>query len=265
MEKRLPISVCMISGAEAARIRRALESVASWTSEIVVVLNQEVKDGTEDIALGFGAKVYRHPWQGFREQKNLALSYGRQPWVLSLDTDEEVSGDLRGSIEDFISGGQEKFAGACFARKVWFMGRWITHGDWYPDRVLRLFKRDMGKWGGSSEHCHIELNGAAKTLKGDLLHYSNPSISSYVQKINYFADLFLERQLAAKERWSALPVVVRSAWRFFRAYFVRLGFLDGYPGFFIAASTAYATLVRHSRLYEHLHADTPLCGPPRSR
>ena len=278
---KLPISVCVIAGAEAGRIGRLLASVAEWTSEIVVVLNEGLEDGTEGVAASFGAKIFRHPWSGFREQKNLALGHATQPWVLSLDADEEVSPELRESIGRFFGGDQDRFAGAEFARKVWFMGRWITHGDWYPDRVLRLFRRDSGRWAGSPEHCNVELRGPSTRLSGDLLHYSNPDISSYVRKINYFADLYLQRQLADKARWSATAAIFRMKWRFFRAYFLRLGFLDGYPGFFIAVSTAYSTLVRHSRLFEHSQpgppaaiisasartadAANPPCAPPKSR
>jgi glycosyltransferase involved in cell wall biosynthesis len=255
----------MISGAEAHRIGRALASVAEWTSEIVVVLNPEVNDGTEGIAASFGAKIHRHAWQGFREQKNLVLGYAALPWVLALDADEEVSAELRAAILRFFDRDQERFAGAEFARKVWFMGRWITHGDWYPDHVLRLFRREEGKWAGSPEHCAVEVRGESTTLAGELLHYSNPNISSYVGKINYFADVYLQRQLAEKARWSAAGAIFRAAWRFVRAYFFRLGFLDGYPGFFIAASTAYSTLVRHSRLFEHSQPPQPPCAPSPSR
>ncbi|HEX4120954.1 MAG TPA: glycosyltransferase family 2 protein [Verrucomicrobiae bacterium] len=262
---KLPISVCIISGAEEHRIGTCLRSAAEWTSELIVVLNHDVCDGTEGIATSFGARIHRHPWQGFREQKNLALTLATQPWVLALDADEEVSPQLRGAILDFFSDGRERFAGADFARKVWFMGRWITHGDWYPDRVLRLFRREKGKWSGTEEHCAVAVEGEATTLPGDLLHYSNPNISSYVSKINYFADLHLRRQLAEGIRWSASASVFRAGWRFFRAYFLRRGFLDGYPGFFIAASTAYATLVKHSRLFEHGQPAKPLCAPAKSR
>jgi len=256
----------MISGPEAGRIGRALQSVAGWAEEIVVVLNEEVNDGTAEIAGRFGARIYRHPWQGFREQKNLALSYAQQPWVLALDADEEVSPPLRAEIVRFLEQDGARFSGASFPRKVWFLGRWITHGDWYPDRVVRLFRKDRGKWSGSPEHCHVALEGPQCRLCGDLHHYTNPTIASYVQKIPYYADLYLERQLAAGARWSAIPVLFRSLWRFFRAYIFRLGFLDGYPGFFIAASTAYATLVRHSRLYEHEQQQRTAspCLPPKS-
>jgi hypothetical protein len=105
----------------------------------------------------------------------------------------------------------------------------------------------------------VEVRGEVKPLRADLLHYSNPTIASYVGKIPFYADLYLERQLASGARWHVLPAIVRSAWRFVRAYFLRRGFLDGYPGFFIAASTAYAALVRHSRLFEHQQPKLPPC------
>jgi glycosyltransferase involved in cell wall biosynthesis len=262
---RLPISVCMISGAEAHRISLALASVAEWAAEIIVVLNEEVGDGTEEIASNHGAIVHRHEWQGFREQKNLVGSYASQPWILQLDADEEVSAELRDELFRFFEGEQERFAGASFPRKVWFLGRWITHGDWYPDSVLRLYRRNAGHWGGSAEHCFVELKGAEKKFSADLFHYSNPTITHYLQKFPYYANLYLQRQITAGERWSAPAAITRSLWRFVRAYFLRLGFLDGYPGFFIAFSTAYATLFRHTRLYEHRQPATPPCHHRASR
>jgi glycosyltransferase involved in cell wall biosynthesis len=264
-EPKLPISVCIIAGNEAARIRRMLDSVAGWTAEIVVVLNEDVADGTDQIAAEYGAKVFREPWKGFLAQKNSAADKCTQPWLLNLDADEEVSPELKSDIVGFFSSEPAQFGGASFPRKVWFLGRWITHGDWYPDRVLRLYRAGQGRWAGAAEHCAVKLIGDCKKLRGDLLHYTNPTIASYVGKINYYADIYLQRQLAEDRRWAALPAVLRSAWRFVRAYFFRRGFLDGYPGFFIAASTAYATLVRHSRLYEHLHSQPPPCQNPKSR
>jgi hypothetical protein len=114
-------------------------------------------------------------------------------------------------------------------------------------------------------HAELLVDGPVVKLRGDLLHYSNQDISGYVRKINYFADIHLQRQLADKARWSAAGVIFRAAWRFVRAYFFRRGFLDGYPGFFIAASTAYSTLVRHSRLFEHSQPTQPPCLPRSSR
>ena len=136
------------------------------------------------------------------------------------------------------------------ARKVWFLGRWITHGDWYPDRKLRLFRREKARWGGSPEHDRIELEGETLVLDGDLHHFSFRDMSHYISKINGFADVFLERQRAAGERWSLAATVFRPWWRFFRAYVLRRGFLDGFAGFWIAVATAFFAFVRYSRKYE---------------
>lgn len=274
--KPLPISVCLVSGAEAHRIGRCLDSVAGWTAELVVVLNTEVADGTEEIIRRYGGRISRHPWQGFRAQKNLVLDQATQPWVLALDADEVVSPELRREIEAFLAhegrGGGEgasdsAYAAARFPRLTWFMGRWIRHGDWYPDHVLRLFRRGKGRWGGSPEHTHVEVDGRVATFRGDLWHYSNPTVNGYVQKIPYYADLYLQRQLAEGARWNAPAVVFRAAWRFLRAYVLKRGFMDGYPGFFLAVSTAYAALVRHTRLYEHQlpRKGAPEGQPPASR
>ena len=102
-----------------------------------------------------------------------------------------------------------------------------------------------------TEHDKIELAGEAKRLAGDLHHYSHPNLNSYTAKIGVFSDYFLERQLAAGKHWSWTDCLLRPWWRFFRAYFLRRGFLDGFPGYYIAKATAFSTLVRYSRLYEH--------------
>jgi glycosyltransferase involved in cell wall biosynthesis len=233
-----------------------LPSVAGWVAEIVVVLN-DTTDSSAEIAAIHGARVEHSPWIGYRDTKNVALGFATEPWVLALDADEEVSHALRREIESFFSGLHSRYAGARFARKTWFQGRWVMHGDWYPDRQLRLFRRDSGRWGGSPEHDKIELKGACAEMRGELHHFSNPTIASHISKINVFSDYFLKRQLERGVSWSAFAAVFRSVWRFVRAYILRLGFLDGFPGLLIAVSTFYSTFVRYSRLYEHLNNHPP--------
>jgi glycosyltransferase involved in cell wall biosynthesis len=245
-----PLSLSIIAHNEEANIGRCLQSAAGLAQEIIVV-DSGSTDRTKEIAESFGARVTHQNWLGHRDQKNVALGLCTQPWVLALDCDEELSPDLRQSIERFFREGEAgRFDGAECNRKVWFLGRWITHGDWYPDRKLRLFRREKAKWAGSPEHDFIELEGNTVRLAGDLHHYSFPSMSRYVEKINTFSDIFLERQKAEGKRWSLPANVFRPWWRFFRAYVLRRGFLDGFPGFWIAVSTAYFTFVRYSRKYE---------------
>lgn len=246
----LPLSVSIITRNEAANLPRCLASVAGLAAEIVV-MDSGSTDATPEIARQFAARWMHQDWLGYRDQKQKALEACRQPWVLALDADEEVSSAMRHEIIQFLETASATHDGASFPRKVWFLGRWITHGDWYPDRKLRLVRRASARWGGSPEHDKLEVPGRILVCQGDLHHYSFPTMARYVEKINVFAGEYLKRQLADGTRWSLSATLFRPAWRFFRAYVLRRGFLDGFPGFWIAFSTAYQTFVRHSRLYEH--------------
>ncbi len=249
----LPLSVVVVAKNEAHNLPRCLASVQGWVAEIVVALN-DTTDTSEALARAAGAHVHHLPWRGYRDTKNAALDLATHPWVLSLDADEEVSPALRSDITAFLSASdstRDAFAGARFPRKVWFIDRWITHGDWYPDHSLRLFRRDRARWGGDAfVHEKIVADGPIVTLPGDLHHYSFPTLSSHVAKITPFADLFIRQQQARARRFSLPVAIFRPFWRFFRAYFLRRGFLDGFPGFYIAVATAFGAFVRYSRLYE---------------
>jgi glycosyltransferase involved in cell wall biosynthesis len=248
----LPISVAIVAQDEESNLRRCLASAADLAAEIVVV-DAGSTDGTRLVAEEFGARVIHQDWLGYRDQKNVALGHCAQPWVLALDCDEELSAELRTSVLRFFADGDaQRFAGAWMNRKVRFLGRWITHGDWYPDRKLRLFLRQGARWGGSPEHDKIEIAGGGGTarLAGDLHHFSFRDMSHYIAKMNRFADEFAARPQTSGAGWSLAHTLLRPPWRFFRAYVLRRGFLDGFPGLWIAASTAYFTFVRHSRRFE---------------
>ncbi|MDB4673196.1 glycosyltransferase family 2 protein [Verrucomicrobiales bacterium] len=248
----LPISISIVSCNEETNLARCLASVRGLAAEIIVV-DSGSTDGTIAVAEKAGAKVIHQKWLGFRDQKNFALQQCTQEWVLALDSDEELSKELREQIEAFFEGDHTTYAGASFPRKVWFLGKWITHGDWYPDRKARLARRDACKWVGSIEHDKLQVDGKVLKLSADLHHYSFPSINRYVEKINVFGDAYLERQKAAGKNWSLGGNVFRPIWRFIRCYFLRLGFLDGFPGLWIATGIAFQTFVRHSRTYEEEH------------
>jgi glycosyltransferase involved in cell wall biosynthesis len=247
----LPLSVVIVARNEAANLPRCLASVRGWTADIVVALNENT-DGSAAIARESGARVQDLPWKGYRDTKNAAMDLAIQPWALCLDADEEVSAALHADIEAFFSRSDiGKFGGARFPRKVWFINRWITHGDWYPDYIVRLVRRDRARWGGDAfVHEKMVCDGPVATLRGDLHHYSFPSFASHVAKINLFADLFAQQQREKGRRFSIGRAVFRPFWRFFRAYVLRRGFLDGYLGFYIAWATAFSAFVRYSRLWE---------------
>ena len=250
MQKPLPLSVCMISGAEAPRIGRALESVAAWAGEIIVVLNEQANDGTQEIALKHGAKVFREPWKGFIAQKNSCAQKAGQSWLLNLDADEVVSPALTAEIAGIVSAPEPPHAAYEFPRCTFYSGRWIRHGDWYPDRVLRLSRRGAARWAGEEPHARLEVTGSIGRLKSDLLHYSNESIAHQIAKIAPYHTDFVRRRVADGSPVGAIELVFRPGWRFVRAYFLRRGFLDGWQGFYIAALGSFSTLTRYALLRE---------------
>jgi glycosyltransferase involved in cell wall biosynthesis len=256
------ISTVIVARNEAANLPRCIASVKGWTFETIVALN-DTTDDSAAIATGLGARVVTVPWQGFRDTKNAALGLAFQPWALCLDADEEVSPELRAGIAAFLGRPDlDRFDGARFPRKVWFIDRWITHGDWYPDYNIRLCRRSRARWGGDAiVHERIVCDGPVATLRGDLHHYSFPTLASQVAKINPFADLYLRQQLEKGRRFSFCAAVFRPGWRFFRAYVLRLGFLDGYPGLYIACANAFSAFVRQSRLYEAARRTEAPCPP----
>lgn len=250
----LPLSVVVVARNEAANLPRCLGGLRGWAAEILVALN-ETTDGSAAAAAALGARVRELPWLGYRDTKNAALDLAGQPWALCLDADEEVSAELKASIASFLGrADRDRFAGARFRRKVWFIDRWITHGDWYPDYSLRLVRRGAARWGGDAiVHEKMVCQGPVATLPGDLHHYSFPTLSSQVAKIVPFSDLYLRQQRERGGRFSLAAAVLRPGWRFLRAYILRRGFLDGYPGFYIAVANAFGVFVRQSRLYEEEH------------
>ena len=248
MEAKLPISAVLIARNEARNLPGCLGAVASWVSEIAVVVN-DCTDGTEEIARGFGATVVEHKWENFREQKNVALGLARSEWVLALDADEVVSPELRDEIAAFLRAPDAEVA-ASSPRLVTFLGRAIRHGDWYPDRGVRLLRRGSGRWVGDHDHCHLEVDGPVRKLQGDLHHGSFPTLASLVNKTMFHADNFVRTRRERRRPWTLVEAVVRPPWRFFRSYVLRRGFLDGYPGLIVSTTIAYQTFIRYARIYE---------------
>jgi glycosyltransferase involved in cell wall biosynthesis len=251
-QKPLPISVCIIAGNEAARIHRALESISGWTSEIIIVLNDDVSDGTEKIAESFGAKVFREPWKGHIAQKNSAAERASCDWILGLDADEEISTALRDEIKKLFSEPEKlkPFAAFSFPRCSLYCGRWIRHGDWYPDRKARLWRRGHAQWGGVNPHDTLIVCGQTGGLKNDLFHYSMDDLNHHVRKTAAYSDIFARRRLENGRLAGNFEMWFRPWWRFVRGYFLRLGFLDGWQGYVIARMVALETFLRYAKVRE---------------
>ena len=244
---KLPVSVCLIAGNEAHRITPALQSVADWAGEIIVVLNHDVNDGTDKLAEAFGAKVFRETWKGFGPQKNSAVAKATQDWILNLDADEEITSALRAEIQRAV-GEPGAHAAFSFPRLTQFCGRWIRHGDWYPDRQTRLWRRGQVRWSDAQVHESPQVNGTVGKLHAELRHYLTETIDHQIRKISTYTEAFARAAAEQNRRVGRFDLLTRPGWRFVRSYFFRLGFLDGWQGIYIAWMTAFYTATRYAKI-----------------
>ena len=243
----MTLSVCVICFNEEHNIKRCLESV-SLADEIVVVDSMS-RDKTVEIAKQYTDTVYQRPWTGYVDQKNFALSKAHGDWILSVDADEEITPALRAEILAEIKAGAKD--GCRISRRSFYQGRWINHSGFYPDRQLRLFKRDRGRWTGGQVHERVEIKRSIGDLKNDLLHYPYRGIiSGQIQTIDNFSALMAEDMYKQGKRYRLSLLLLRPLFKFMEVYLLKLGFLDGLAGFIISTSSAYAMFVRYVKLRE---------------
>jgi glycosyltransferase involved in cell wall biosynthesis len=199
------------------------------------------------VAASCGARVFQEPWHGFAKQKNIAVDRTTGPWVLSVDADERVTDSLRMEIEAVLErDGPED--GYFIARKNYFCGQWIRHGGWYPDYSLRLFRREKGRFEERAVHEKVVVRGGVGYLTHPLEHFTYASVSDYLRRMDRYSGL-AAREMACggrQVRWHHL--VLRPFFTFLKMYGLRLGFLDGRAGFFLAISYAYYTFLKYYRM-----------------
>jgi len=246
------ISAVIIAQDEEAKIGRALDSVA-WADEIVVV-DSGSTDRTIEIARSHGARVIEREWQGFSKQKQFATDAASHDLVLSLDADEAVSDDLRREIEALGQRPEtELAAGYRIPRLAFYLDRPIRHGGWYPDYQLRLFDRRRGHWKDALVHESFTVDGPVQKLRSDILHFSFDDPAQHHRMIGErYAPLAAEQMFANGRRASALRVAVAGPAAFLRSYVLKLGFLDGFPGYCIARFAAHHAYLKYLLLYEKL-------------
>jgi glycosyltransferase involved in cell wall biosynthesis len=243
------ISVCIIAGNEERKIRRCLESV-TWASEIVVVDSLST-DNTVAICKEYTDRVYTHEWLGYIGQKNLIKDMAVGPWIFFVDADEEVSAELKDEILSQMEAEDlDQYVGFEFPRMVRFLGRWITHGDWYPDVKLRLFLKDSGISAGVEPHDKVEVDGKVKRLRNHLYHYTYDSIQDQVIAINKFSTITARGWHERGRPFRLRHIIFRPVLRFIRTYILRGGFLDGLPGLVVAATTSYGVFVKYAKLWQ---------------
>ena len=240
------LSIIIITKNEAANIRACLESVA-WANEIIVV-DAGSADGTIEICREMGAQVFVHDWPGFGVQKNRALSYATHDWVFSLDADERVTPELRTAIVREIRAEGSVNAAYRISRRSSFCGRFMRHSGWYPDHIVRLFKRDTARFSDDLVHERLLVTGKIGQLEGELLHYAFEDIEEVLRKVDQYSSAGAA-MLQQRGRQASLPgAVVRGLWSFVRTYFLRAAFLDGREGFMLAVSNAEGTYYRYLKL-----------------
>lgn len=259
--ERPRISACIITFNEADRIGACLDSLA-FCDECVVV-DSGSTDATAQIAQARGARVLRRDFDGYRSQKDFAVQQATYDWVLCLDADERVDTPLRAAILAAREAGFAGAAGYRFNRLSDYFGRFLRHGNAYPDRVLRLFDRRQGGWRGKREiHEAASVDGPVRPLAGDLIHYPYRSLAQQLIKTQRYAQMMAEHEFARGKRASWGKLVVSPAWRFWRGYVFRLGFLDGWRGLIYAYVRANYVRQKAIMLWLLQHGQ-PVNDPPR--
>jgi len=238
--------VTIITRDAAHQIEACLASVA-FADEIVVV-DSGSRDGTPEIAARHGARVVRQDWLGYGRQKQFAVGQATHDWVLCIDADERVSPPLRASIEAALRA--PAAAGYAMPRCNFFLGRWLRHGEGYPDWSLRLFDRRRGRWSEDPVHEKVVCEGEAGRLEGDLLHESCDTLAAYLDKQNRYTSLQAEALHRAGRRAHAGHLLLSPLLRFVRFYVLRLGFLDGVAGLVHILIGCNNSFVKYAKLIE---------------
>lgn len=243
------ISAVIITYNEQEHLEKCLGSLIDVADEIIVV-DSFSTDQTRAICENFKVTFIQHKFEGYIEQKNYAMSLASYDYILSLDGDEALSEPLKQSILDTKK--NWVYDGYYCNRLNNYCGQWIKHSDWYPSRKLRLFKKGSGKWEGINPHDCYTLKKGLKSgrLKGDLLHWIYRDYEEHNQKIENFSSISAQAYYDLGIKSSVWKIIYRPIWAFFKAYFLRLGFLDGLNGFIICVQTYNITFLKYIKLYQ---------------
>ncbi len=245
----IALSVVIISFNEEKNIGRCLQSVQGIADEIVV-LDSFSKDNTPEICKKFKVKFHQHAFDGHIQQKNRALTFASNDYVLSLDADEALSEELKKSILHVKNNWTHD--GYYFNRLTNFCGKWIKHCGWYPDQKLRLWNKQKGKWEGQNPHDKFVLQAGStqKHLTGDLLHYSYYTIAQHMVQVNKFSGIHAKEAFEKKKKFSYLKLIISPAIKFIKHYFLKAGLLDGFYGLVISFNSAHYNFLKYAKLKE---------------
>ena len=242
------ISAIVVCFNEEANIGRCLESL-KWCDEIVVV-DSFSTDRTVEICRGYTDRVIQRLWAGYRDQKSFAHSQASKEWVFLVDSDEQVSPELKEEIASALACADGRVDAFAAPRLVHYLGRWWRNGGWYPDYDIRIFRRERARWGGNDPHEKILVDGAVRRLNHPLFHYSYRDVADHWQRINRFTTISSGELRAAGKRWKWIDNLLRPPFRFFRSYVLKRGFLEGFPGVFVCATAAIYVFLKYAKLRE---------------
>jgi len=245
---KVPLSVAIITKNEEENIHACLHSVA-FAAQIVVV-DSGSEDATLEIAAAFECDIYRESWHGFGPQKQLAINKCSQPWVLVLDADERIPSETADIIKKIVTDARTQASGFSFPRKNYFQGRWIRHAGWWPDRVVRLFRRQAGLMTAAAVHEAVEVQGQVDQLEAPIEHYTESSLSKILQKIDKYSTLGAGESYAVGKRSSPYSAFFRALFTFIQDYFFRLGFMDGRQGLTLAVTDSVNKYFKYAKLSE---------------
>ncbi len=240
------VSVIIITKNASATIRRCVASVV-WADEVIVV-DSDSTDDTPDICREMGAKVtVTSDWPGFGAQKNRALDVATGDWVLSIDADEWVTQDLHEEIQAIMN---KTDAAPAYAipRRSSFCGRYMKHSGWWPDYVIRLFRRDQARFSDDQAHERLVVQGTIRKMKQPLMHEAITTMDQMLGKMNLYSSASARMLQARGRRASIWTAVFHGSWAFFRTYILRRGFLDGREGFILAVANAEGSYYRYIKL-----------------
>jgi glycosyltransferase involved in cell wall biosynthesis len=240
----MKISAVIITFNEEDRLPDALASLRGVADEIVVVDSYST-DHTPEIARQAGATFYQNIFVDYGQQKNIAMKKAGNDWILNLDADERVSPELEKAIGELKDNEPDaKVAAYAIKRKTFYLGRWISHSGWYPDKKVRLFRKTGSAWEGRI-HERLKISGTVVPLSGVILHYTYRDISDHVRRLNRYSTFLADEIVRQKKNFLFLRLLILPPVTFFRHYLWRLGFLDGFPGLVIATVSAWGTAMKY--------------------
>lgn len=240
----MKITATIITFNEERNIARVIESLRCCDE--ILVLDSGSNDRTAEIANRLGARVEEASWHGYAAQKNIAADLATNDWILSLDADESLSEALEAEIWQIKKTGPT-FDGYTVPRLAQYLGRWILHSGWYPDRKIRLFDRRKAKWVGEFVHESVVVQGRVGHLQSNLLHFTCNSLSEHLKSIDGYTTLAAQEIVARGKFPGMAELLLDPPWTFFQTYFLKLGFLDGAEGLAIAYMAAFYNFVKYSK------------------